>query len=57
MENLLLNKDELPHFDKITSKDFKPALEGLISSYKACIKDVLQEKEIHWEKTLQILDE
>lgn len=57
MDNPLLAKDELPHFDKINPSHFKPAIEELVSSYKELLAKVLKEKNIHWEDTIQLLDE
>lgn len=57
MENPLLSIDELPHFDKIKPSHFAPAIEELASSYKKVLAKVLNEKNLHWEDTLQLLDE
>ncbi len=57
MQNPLLTSEELPNFDLINSKDFEPAMDALISSHLALVKEVANIKEPTWDNTTQRLNE
>ena len=58
MNNPLLEKTELPQFDKFDARFVEPAIDQLISENRAQIEKILADKDnISWENTIEPIDE
>lgn len=55
--NPLLNNDNLPQFDQITAKLFKPAITGLLKESRAATKKLLTQKKYTWNNLIKPLEE
>lgn len=54
--NPLLNSDNLPQFDQITAKHFKPAITGLLKESRIATKKLLTQKKYSWNNLIKPLE-